>query len=193
MLAHRGRAAQAREGAANLAQISLARGEGLVASFVQAQPGIVELALGNYREALAAAQEVFAADPPDLGIKLLPDLVEAACRAGEEKTAAMGLARLRQRASASGTPWAPGLLARAQAILADDDDDDDDGEAEDLYREALTELSRTEAAVDLARAHLLYGEWLRRQCRRRDARGQLRTAHESLTRWAPTRSPSVHE
>ena len=188
MLAHRGRAAQAREGAANLAQISLARGEGLVASFVQAQPGIVELALGNYREALAAAQEVFAADPPDLGIKLLPDLVEAACRAGEEKTAAMGLARLRQRASASGTPWAPGLLARAQAILADDD-----GEAEDLYREALTELSRTEAAVDLARAHLLYGEWLRRQCRRRDARGQLRTAHESLTRWAPTRSPSVHE
>jgi DNA-binding CsgD family transcriptional regulator len=96
----------------------------------------------------------------------------SACRIGEQDAARTGLTRLRERARASGTPWALGLLARARSLLADDVD------AERLYAEALTLPTRAGAAVDLARTHLVYGEWLRRQRRRRDARRQLRTAHE---------------
>ncbi len=172
LLAHRGREAEAREAATSLGQISAARGLILVVSFARAQLCILDLSLGNYAQALAAAREVFTADPPYIGIKALPDLVEAACRAGDIDAATTGLMRLQQRAQASGTPWALGLLARSQALLAQD------GEAERLYREALAELTRAGAAVDLARAHLLYGEWLRRRRRRRDAREQLGKAHE---------------
>lgn len=172
LLVHRGREAQAREAAASLSQISAARGQSMVASLAQAQLSMLDLSLGNYAAAFAAAQEVFTADPLYIAIKALPDLVEAACRIGEEEAARTGLTRLWERARASGTPWALGLLARARALLADDVD------AERLYMEALTLLARAGAAVDLARAHLVYGEWLRRQRRRRDARGQLRIAHE---------------
>ena len=98
--------------------------------------------------------------------------MEAACRTGGEEAARTGLTRLSEQARASGTPWALGLLACAWALLASDAD------AERLYVEALTLLARAGAAVDLARAHLVNGEWLRRQRRRRDARGQLRTAYE---------------
>jgi len=144
----------------------------MVASLAQAQMCMLDLSLGNYRAAFAAAQQVFAADPLYIAIKAVPDLVEAACRIGAEEAARTGLTRLSERAHASGTPWALGLLARARALLADD------AYAERLYMEALTLLARAGAAVDLARAHLVYGEWLRRQRRRRDARGQLRIAHE---------------
>jgi DNA-binding CsgD family transcriptional regulator len=84
------------------------------------------------------------------------------------------LNRLSQRAKASGTPLALGLLARARAVLAGD------LEAEQLYRESIDHLACSSARPELARSHLLFGEWLRRQARRRDARDQLRTAHDML-------------
>ena len=80
--------------------------------------------------------------------------------------------RLAEMAKVSGTDWALGVAARSEALFVEDQ------RAEDLYAEAVDRLGRSRMAVDLARAHLLYGEWLRRQRRRIDARGQLRTAHD---------------
>jgi hypothetical protein len=108
LLAHRGREAQVREAAVRLSQVSAASGQSMVASLAQAQLCLLDLSLGNYRAAFAAAQQVFAADPLYIAIKALPDLVEAACRIGEQEAARTGLARLRERVRASGTPWALG-------------------------------------------------------------------------------------
>jgi DNA-binding CsgD family transcriptional regulator/tetratricopeptide (TPR) repeat protein len=132
---------------------------------------------GQYQAALASAEQ--ACEHDDLGIFgfALAELVEAGARAGAPEAAAAALRQLEQRATASGTDWALGVLARSRALLSD-------GEAaESLYREAIERLARSRVAVDLARTHLVYGEWLRRENRRRDAREQLRTAHEMLHRF----------
>jgi DNA-binding CsgD family transcriptional regulator len=100
------------------------------------------------------------------------ELIEAAVRAGTPELAADARSRLAEMARVSGTDWALGVAARSEALLAEDQ------RAEELYLEAVDRLGRSRTAVDLARAHLLYGEWLRRQRRRLDARGQLRTAHD---------------
>jgi DNA-binding CsgD family transcriptional regulator len=93
---------------------------------------------------------------------------------GDTDAPQAALGRLSESARASRTPWALGLLARSSALLARDED------AEALYQDALDHLGRSGVATELARAHLLYGEWLRRQRRRRDARLQLRVAHDML-------------
>jgi DNA-binding CsgD family transcriptional regulator len=100
------------------------------------------------------------------------ELIEAAVRSGTPELAVDICSRLTEMARASGTDWALGLAARSEALLTED------RRAEELHLEAIERLGRTRMAVDLARAHLLYGEWLRRQRRRVDARRQLRTAHE---------------
>jgi DNA-binding CsgD family transcriptional regulator len=114
-------------------------------------------------------------DPPYICVRALPELIEAAVRTGDRDIAATGLQRLSERAHASGTPWALGLLARCKAQLAEDD-------AETLYQEAIERLGGRLLAPELARARLLYGEWLRRRHRRVDARDQLRVALETFER-----------
>ncbi|NRQ31921.1 AAA family ATPase [Nonomuraea sp. NN258] len=129
---------------------------------------------GRYQDALDSARS--ACEHDDLGLTglSLVELVEAAARSDAPEAAADALRRLEERATAGGTPWALGLLARSKALLCD-------GEAaERLYREAIDHLGRSRGAVHLARTHLVYGEWLRRGNRRADAREQLRTAHEML-------------
>jgi DNA-binding CsgD family transcriptional regulator len=116
-------------------------------------------------------------DPRDLGPSnaALPELIEAATRSGMPERATDALQRLAVTTRASGTDWALGIEARSRALLTD-------GEAaESFYREAIERLGRSRVRAELARAHLLYGEWLRRRRRRPDARKQLRIAHEMLT------------
>jgi DNA-binding CsgD family transcriptional regulator len=99
-------------------------------------------------------------------------MVEAGARSREPELAAGALERLGETTTLSGTDWALGIQARASALLSEGE------EADRLYREAIDRLGRTRIRVERARAHLLYGEWLRRERRRLDARAQLRTAHE---------------
>ena len=133
---------------------------------------VLYIGLGRYEEALAAAERAVE-DPEELGLSTWawPELIEAAARSGNADRAAEPLCRLADIARACGTEWALGLEARSRALLAEGD------AAERLYREAIERLGRTRIRVALARAHLLYGEWLRRERRRVDAREQLRTAH----------------
>ena len=143
-------------------------GGGVAMNLARVALGILDLAEGRYEEALANASAVVSADPCPHGSQALPDVVEAAMRSGEHDTARHALDRLRQRAQASGMVWGLGLLARSEALVV--------SEPEPHFKKALDLLGQTYIKTDLARAHLLYGEWLRREKRLSDARGQLRTA-----------------
>jgi DNA-binding CsgD family transcriptional regulator len=150
------------------------RGEGIGLAVLDWAQAVLFNGLGRYDEARVAALRVFEY-PHDLGGPInwgMIELIEAAVRAGTPALAARVCSRLAEMARASGTDWALGIALRSEALLADDQ------RAEELYVEAVDRLGRTRMAVDLARAHLLYGEWLRRQRRRVDARKQLRTAHD---------------
>jgi DNA-binding CsgD family transcriptional regulator len=130
--------------------------------------------LGLYPAALAAARR--ACEYEDLGVFgwALAELVEAGARSDNREAAVAAHERLAERTRASATDWALGMEARSRALLADGD------AAERQYLAAIDHLARSRIAVHLARAHLLYGEWLRRERRRADAREQLRAAHEML-------------
>lgn len=173
-LAWRGDEQDARTADADQVRSGIARGVGLAVTMAQYASTILELGLGHYDAALSSALTVYEDDPPDLGTQVLPDLVEAAVRAGNRFVALSALDRFSQRALAADTPLARGLLARSRALTVAD------GSAENLYREAVEELLLASSDLQLARARLLYGEWLRRRRRRRDARAQLTTAYDTF-------------
>jgi DNA-binding CsgD family transcriptional regulator len=156
---------------------ALARGEGFILGITMQATAVLHNSLGRYDAALAAVRKAVDVEPWDeLGSpRTMPELIEAAVRCGEHMLAERALERLAESARAGGTDWGLGLEARSRALLTDGD------AADRLYREAIERLGRTRNRLQLARAHLLYGEWLQRESRRGDAREQLRTALEMFT------------
>ena len=151
------------------------RGEGEGLSFAQWAVAVLCNGLGRYEQALAAAQQAY----EDSHVQwfsnwAIAELIEAATRTGVPDRTASALDRLSEMARASGTDWALGIEARSRALLTEGEG------AEVFYREAIDRLGRARLRVELARAELLYGEWLRRRQRRRDAREQLRSAYETF-------------
>jgi DNA-binding CsgD family transcriptional regulator len=149
-----------------------ARGEGLALSVAEFLTGGFYNGLGRYDAALAAAapSELHYREGP--AIWALTEVVEAAVRCGQTERASRAFERVEATTRAAGTDWGLGIEARLRALLSTGD------EADDLYREAIARLDRTTIRVQLARTHLLYGEWLRRERRRLEARKHLRTAYE---------------
>ena len=148
------------------------RGEGLWLVATEWASALLFNGLGRYDEALAAAEQALG-HPHELGVStwVPTEFIEAAARSGQAERAAGPLRRLQEISRAAGTDWALGVEARSRALLSEGD------VADSLYREAITRLSRTRVRTALARAHLVYGEWLRRERRRADAREHLRIAH----------------
>ncbi|KUL52424.1 MULTISPECIES: helix-turn-helix transcriptional regulator [unclassified Streptomyces] len=174
LMAWRGEDARAAEVMQSAVGDATSWGEGRAIGLGHYLLAVLYNGLGQYQDALThAGQAVEHEDVSVVGFALA-ELVEAAARSGAPEAAAAALCRLEERTGASGTDWALGVLARSRALLCD-------GPAADrLYREAIEHLGRSRIAVHLSRAHLVYGEWLRRENRRVDAREHLRTAHEML-------------
>jgi len=149
-----------------------ARGEGAAIAFAEMNAAVLYNGLGRYDRAMAAAER--AVEHADIG-RYGEELIEAAARSGEREVATTALETLTERAGFAGTDWALGIEAGSRALLSAGD------EAEALYRQAIDHLGSTLVAVHLGRAHLRYGEWLRREGRRVDARQHLRTAYDMLT------------
>jgi len=149
-----------------------ATGQGLAIQESQRFSAVLYNGLGRYEAAVAQAQQA-SEQAPELftSMWVLPELIEAASRTGRTRLADDALERLGPATSVAQTDWGQGIYARSRALLSDGED------AEGWYRQAVDRLRRTPLRPELARAHLLYGEWLRRQGRRADAREQLRTAH----------------
>ena len=162
------------------------RGEGLWLIATGWASAVLFNSLGRYSDALAVSEQA-GLDPHELGVStwVPTEVVEAAVRAGVPERADASLRRLQDISRASGADWALGVAARSQALVSEGD------EAERLYREAIERLGRTRVRVALARAQLLFGEWLRREGRRVEARGQLRVAHRPTPPWGWRRSPSA--
>jgi DNA-binding CsgD family transcriptional regulator len=171
VLAWQGQISETRARAAAVARAATEQGLGWKLVYLEYALAVLELGLGHYREALASAPHGYE-ENVILSAFALPDLIEAAARCGQLDIARDALDRVGSRAAASPTPLALGLLARSRALLADGP------AAETLYQEAIAHLRQARGVSHLARAHLLYGEWLRRDKRRRDAREHLRAAHD---------------
>jgi DNA-binding CsgD family transcriptional regulator len=157
-------------------QAATARGEGRAICMAELSRAVLYNGLGRYQDALAAAER--ACEHEDFGMFNWPltELVEAAVRGGRPDVATTAMSLLEDRTREAGTDWALGIQARSRALIEEGED------ADGLYREAIERLGRTRILVHRARAQLLYGEWLRRESRRVDAREQLRAAHETLSR-----------
>jgi DNA-binding CsgD family transcriptional regulator len=153
-----------------------ARGQGSAVQDARCARSVVLNALGRHDEALVAAEQA-SDDSQALPVTLwaLSERVEAAVRSGEAGSAANALERLTEQTRGIDTGWARGIEARSRALLSEGKT------AESCYLEAIDQLGRSRLRPDLARAHLLNGEWLRREGRRDNARTQLRTAHDMFT------------
>jgi DNA-binding CsgD family transcriptional regulator len=136
---------------------------------------LLELGHGNYAAAAAAAEQVTKEEAIGWKFQLLPIVIEGSVRSGSRTAAQRALAELERKCAVTATPWALGVLARCQALMAED------AAAEALFEEALLQLDKSLVVTDRALAQLSYGEWLRRQRRRVDARVQLRLAHEAFS------------
>ena len=167
--AWRGHENETRAGAGAVAAAARSQGQGWRLTWVEYARCVLELSLGRYQEAMAAAPHAFEENRL-VSAFAWADYVEAAVRCGDGDAAGEVLARFTGRVGAGSPPMALGLLARSRALLARDQ------EAEVLYTEALDRLARCPSATHLARTHLLYGEWLRRRKRRAEARDHLRAA-----------------
>ena len=151
-----------------------AGGMGRMVNFADQATAVLCNGLGRYEAARQAAWRAFERDQIGCGPFIVAELAEAASRTGDRQAVTAALDWLSGQTRATGTDWALGMQARLQALLSDGD------AAEDHYRESIRRLASTRVHTERARAHLLYGEWLRRGGRRSDAREQLRTAHEML-------------
>jgi DNA-binding CsgD family transcriptional regulator len=194
LAAWRGRQAEALQLIEASDRDAAARGEGRRIDAGRYATAVLYNGLGRYELALVGALQ--AVEPPrklatssgrhiqplvygpaGVGAWALSEQVEAATRSGKSQLAGRALAHLSETTRASGTDWALGIEARSRALVSE-------GEiAESLYSEAIDRLGRTRVRPELARAHLLYGEWLRRENRRLDAREQLRDAHELFSQF----------
>jgi DNA-binding CsgD family transcriptional regulator len=174
----RGREGEARTLIDEALAEAVPRGQGAIVTVTRWYEAVLCNGLGQYAQALAAARQAAAEQrefsSPRWG---LVELIEAAVRSGSPGSATDALEQLSEVTRASGTDWALGVEARSRALLSEGDS------AERLYREAIERLARTRVRMELARAHLLYGEWLRRENRRSDARAQLDVAHEMFSRF----------
>jgi DNA-binding CsgD family transcriptional regulator len=147
------------------------RGEGGAVKWIQLEKAILCNALGRYEDAWTAAASAYE-DPVLYSTWIVSELIESDARSGRPERATGALENLREMASAAGTDWVLGVETRCRALLGDDEI------AEGLYGRSIDHLQRTRRPIELARSHLVYGEWLRREGRRIDARQQLRTARE---------------
>jgi DNA-binding CsgD family transcriptional regulator len=171
LAALRGHPAQARALIESITAEAAASGTGQTIANADWATAVLSNGLADYPAALTAAGAATRHGDLFVAAIALPELIEAAVRSGEDETAATALASLTERTEGSGTPWALGVGAYTRALITG---------AEDDFQTAIGHLEASPLAPYLARAHLLYGEWLRRQGRRRDARRHLRTAHERL-------------
>jgi DNA-binding CsgD family transcriptional regulator len=165
-----GQETEARATAARMTADSRERSQGAGLTHALSATGLLEIGLGNYKSAVANLLPVYEEDLTYLGRWSLPDLVEAASGAGDTDRAQLAYERLSDRAIASGTDWALGLLARSRALIARDRD------TEVNFQQAIDWLQAAEIKTDLGRAYLLFGEWLRSERRSHDARTLLQKA-----------------
>ncbi len=172
LAAFRGREAEATQLIRATIELATTAGQGAAVTWAHWAAMRLYNGLGRYADAVAAFRQVSDRAPVHSVIRPLPELVEAAVRAGDLDLARDALGRLAEWTRVGGTDWALAIEARCRALLADGN------AAEDLYQEAIGRFSETRLRPSLARARLLYGEWLRREGRRLDAREQLRTAHD---------------
>ncbi|MGO9153696.1 helix-turn-helix transcriptional regulator [Mycobacterium sp.] len=152
-----------------------AEGKCKVADFAAYGRAVLTNEFGRHADALAAIKPVFDHDHVGMGALVIPELAEAASRTGNVELLVAARDWMTLRAKATPTPWALGIDARIGALLSDGD------AAESLYRESLEHLGRTQVGLERARGHLIYGEWLRRQNRRIEARTELRVAEEMFS------------
>jgi DNA-binding CsgD family transcriptional regulator/tetratricopeptide (TPR) repeat protein len=172
LVAWEGEEDSARSKIAELIETSAAFSMGAVILHSYWALAILELGLGRYAEALKAAQALEQVHAPSWSPFGLPLIVEAAMRCGSTKEATEALARIEERAQVAETPYALGLMWRCRALVWDDD------RTQSSFDRSIEFFERSYWATELARTHLLYGEWLRRERRGIEARGQLKTAHE---------------
>jgi DNA-binding CsgD family transcriptional regulator len=174
LAAWRGQEAHAAELIEAIAREGTARDSGTLVNFADYASAVLYNGLGRHDAARDAARRAFERDPMGYGPFVVPELAEAAARTGDTALVRAALEWLSERTRVTPTEWALGIEARVRALLSEG------GEAESLYLESIDRLSRTRVRAELARAHLLYGEWLRRERRRATAREHLRTAHDML-------------